>query len=112
MLDAIKFRKNVHIYETAYALIDDNTTAKEWNAITELLPGADQHDIFKNLEDDYESYSYLLLDFETVVMTVDHDVVRTWESVKDFILDTVAEVNRVYYDRLITEESENSARQY
>ena len=92
--------KTVHVNESAYALLDDNTTKSEWDALLAVLHSDAEMDILKNIEDDYETYNYLLLDCERVVLVFDNDVVREWETVSDFMFDTIAEVERAYFESI------------
>lgn len=88
----------IHVYESAYKLIDDNTTSKEWEYVLQSLPKdesgnySEALDVFENLEDEYETYNYILLDFEHVVMVFNGDVVREWETVAEFIQETIEQV--------------------
>lgn len=89
--------KNIHVYDSAYKLIDDNTTAAEWDAVLQALPTEEERDVFENLEDDYETYNYLLLDYEHVIMVFDSDVMEEWDTVSAFIQDTIKEVKYAVY---------------
>lgn len=95
------YANSVNVYSSAYALIDDNTTSAEYESVLRSLPtdegGNYAHalGILENLEDDYETYHYILLDYKHVVMVFDGEIVREWETVSDFIKETIEEVQAV-----------------
>ena len=89
----------IHVYESASKLIDDNTTASEWSALRSRFAFDEEWDNFCNLEDPYENYVYLLLDYERVVMIFDSEPMREWNTLQEFIDETVEEVRRDYFEQ-------------
>ena len=92
---------SIHVYDKASRLIDENTTAAEYENFLQALPADESGNnsravgILETLEDDYEDYKYILFDYQRIVMTLNGDVVTQWDSVAEFIQDTVNQIAEV-----------------
>jgi len=83
--------KTITYYHSVADLIYENTTAEEEKALSAMFETDDDLEQFLHI-DDFENYGYFLLDFGTVILTLDNDVIGSFDSLEDFIKASAKEM--------------------
>ena len=77
--------KSISAYNSAYRLLDENTTSDFWKDF-------DEEDIcFLEHFDDFEGYQYFVINYDYVLTTICEDVIGNAMSMDEFI-DSVMEL--------------------
>ena len=76
--------KSICYYSSVKDLIYENTTEAEEKALYAMFETEDDKEQFLHI-DDFENYGYFLLDFGKVILTLDSDVIGTFDNLEDFI---------------------------
>lgn len=83
--------KTITYYRSVGDLIYENTTKEEEENLPALFETGEDYKTFLHI-DDFENYGYFLLDYKRIIITLDDEVISSFDSFEDFIKASAKEM--------------------